>query len=98
MYVLELEIEGALHVQEEVEHSVTLSSLPTCPSSSAGCGRATPRAPARSATGSRRPATSSSRPTASRYMVRNDDVERATEALAALVEQELAACSYHGRP
>ena len=31
-------------------------------------------------------------------MVRNDDVERATDALSALVEQELSRCRYHGPP
>ena len=33
-----------------------------------------------------------------RYMVRNDDVERATEALAALVERELTLAGTMARP
>ena len=33
-----------------------------------------------------------------RYMVRNDDVDRATDALAALVEQELQAAGTMSRP
>ena len=33
-----------------------------------------------------------------RYMVRNDDVERATEALAALIERELQLAATMARP
>jgi guanylate kinase len=88
--VLELEIDGALRVQEEVAGSVTLFIA-------ADVAELERRLRAR--------ATESSGEIGERialarwqleqahrfrYMVRNDDVERATEALAALVERELA--------
>ena len=88
--MLELEIDGALRVQEEVAGSVTLFIA-------ADVAELERRLRAR--------ATESSGEIGERialarwqleqahrfrYMVRNDDVERATEALAALVERELA--------
>ncbi len=88
--VLELEIDGGLRVQEEVAGSVTLFIA-------ADVAELERRLRAR--------ATESSGEIGERielarwqleqahrfrYMVRNDDLERATEALAALVERELA--------
>jgi len=88
--VLELETEGALRVQEQVEGSVTLFIAADVPElerrlqarateSSGEIGERIELA--------RRQLEQAHR---FRYMVRNDDVGRATEALAALVERELA--------
>jgi guanylate kinase len=88
--VLELEIEGALRVQANVEGSVTLFIASDVPELERRL-----RARATESSGeiggrialARRQLEQAHR---FRYMVRNDDVERATEALAALVERELA--------
>ncbi len=89
--ILELEIEGALKVQEEVEHSVTLFIAADVPELERRL-----RARATESSGEIGDRIALARHQLEqayrfRYMVRNDDVERATEALAALVEQELAA-------
>jgi guanylate kinase len=87
--VLELEIDGALRVQEQVAGSVTLfiaadvAELERRPrawetESSGEIGERIELARWQLEQAHR-----------FRYMVRNDDVERATEALAALVEREL---------
>lgn len=88
--VLELEIEGALKVQAEVPGSVTLFIAADVPELERRL-----RARATESSGeigerialARRQLEQAHR---FRYMVRNDDVDRATEALAALVERELA--------
>jgi guanylate kinase len=95
--VLELEIEGALVVQEEMSGSVTIFVAADVPELERRLlDRAT------ESTGeigerialARRQLEQAHR---FRYMVRNDDVERATTALAALVECELAlATAEHG--
>ena len=96
--VLELEIDGALRVQEQVAGSVTLFIA-------ADVAELERRLRAR--------ATESSGEIGERiklarwqleqahrfrYMVRNDDLERATEALAALVERELVLAGTMARP
>jgi guanylate kinase len=87
--VLELEIEGALKVQEEVAHSVTLFIAADVPELER---RLLARATESSGEIGERIALARHQLEQAyrfRYMVRNDDVERATEALAALVEREL---------
>jgi guanylate kinase len=88
--VLELEIEGALRVQEQVEGSVTLFIAADVPELER---RLLARATESSGEiGDRIELARHQLEQAYRfrYMVRNDDVGRATEALAALVERELA--------
>ena len=96
--VLELEIEGALHVQEHVEGSVTLFIAADVPElerrlrarateSSGEIGERIARARYQLEQAYR-----------FRYMVRNDDVDRATDALAVLVERELAFAATMSRP
>jgi guanylate kinase len=96
--VLELEIEGALHVQEGVEGSVTLFIAADVPElerrlrarateSSGEIGERIARARQQLEQAYR-----------FRYMVRNDDVDRATDALAALVERELSFAATMSRP
>ncbi len=87
--VLELEIEGALKVQGEVAHSVTLFIAADVPELER---RLLARATESSGEIEDRIALARHQLEQAyrfRYMVRNDDVERATEALAALVEREL---------
>ena len=96
--ILELEIEGALKVQDEIEHAVTLFIAADVPelerrlrardtesSGEIGLRIALARHQLEQAYHFR-------------YMVRNDDVERATEALAALIERELALAGTMARP
>ena len=87
--ILELEIDGALKVQDEVEESVTLFIAADVPELER---RLRARATESSGEIGQRIAIAREQLEQAyrfRYMVRNDDVERATEALAALVEQEL---------
>jgi guanylate kinase len=87
--VLELEIEGALRVQEQVEGSVTLFIAADVPELER---RLQARATESSGEIGDRIALARQQLEQAyrfRYMVRNDDVARATEALAALVEREL---------
>ena len=88
--VLELELDGARVVQEEVEGSVTLFIAADVPELERRL-----RARATESSGEIEDRIQLARFQLEqahlfRYMVRNDDVERATEALAALVERELA--------
>jgi guanylate kinase len=96
--ILELEIEGALKVQDEVEHSVTLFIAADVPElerrlrardteSSGEIGLRIELARQQLEQAYR-----------FRYMVRNDEVERATEALSALIERELALAGTMARP
>jgi guanylate kinase len=87
--ILELEIEGALKVQDEVEHAITLFIAADVPELERRL-----RARDTESSGEIGERISLARHQLEqayrfRYMVRNDDVERATEALAALVEREL---------
>jgi guanylate kinase len=87
--VLELEIEGALRVQEEVEGAVTLFIAADVPELER---RLRERATESSGEIGERIAIARHQLEQAyrfRYMVRNDDVDRATEALLALVEREL---------
>jgi guanylate kinase len=87
--VLELEIEGALRVQEEVEEAVTLFIAADVPELER---RLRARATESSGEIGERIALARHQLEQAyrfRYMVRNDDVERATDALSALVEREL---------
>ena len=89
--VLELEIDGALTVQDEVEDAVTLFIAADVPELER---RLRARATESSGEIGHRIALARHQLEQAyrfRYMVRNDDVERATDALSALVEQELAA-------
>ncbi len=88
--VLELEIEGALRVQEHVPEAITLFIAADVPELER---RLRARATESSGEIGERIALARHQLEQAyrfRYMVRNDDVERATEALAALVERELA--------
>jgi guanylate kinase len=96
--ILELEIDGALEVQESVEESVTLFIAADVPElerrlrardteSSGEIGDRIKIARGQLEQAYR-----------FRYMVRNDDVDRATDALSALIEQELAAAGTMARP
>ena len=96
--VLELEIDGALRVQEQVPGSVTLFIAADVPELER---RLRARATESSGEIGERIALARwqlEQAHRFRYMVRNDDVERATEALAALVERELALAATMARP
>jgi guanylate kinase len=96
--VLELELEGALRVQDELPGSVTLFIAADVPElerrlrdrATESSGEIDGRIEA-----ARRQLEQAHR---FRYVVRNDDVGRATEALAALVEAELAFAATMARP
>ncbi len=88
--VLELELEGALQVQDEVEGSVTIFIAADVPELERRL-----RERATESTGEIEDRIALARHQLEqayrfRYMVRNDDVERATEILTAIVERELA--------
>jgi guanylate kinase len=88
--VLELELEGALVVQSEVPGSVTIFIAADVPELERRLGE---RATESTGEIGERIALARAQLEQAhrfRYMVRNDDVERATAALAALVECELA--------
>jgi guanylate kinase len=96
--ILELEIDGALKVQAEVDEAVTLFIAADVPElerrlrardteSSGEIGERIEIAREQLEQAYR-----------FRYMVRNDDVDRATDALAALVERELTAAATMARP
>jgi guanylate kinase len=96
--ILELETEGALKVQDEVPESVTLFIAADVPELERRLrARATESA---GEIGGRIALAREQLEQAYRfrYMVRNDDVERATEALAALIERELALAGTMARP
>ena len=89
--ILELEIDGALEVQEQVGESVTLFIAADVPELERRL-----RARDTESSGEIGDRIEIAREQLEqayrfRYMVRNDDVDRATDALAALVEQELSA-------
>jgi guanylate kinase len=95
--ILELEIDGALKVQEEVAEAVTLFIASDVPELERRL-----RARATESSGEIGDRIEIAREQLEqayrfRYMVRNDDVERATDALAALVEQELQAAGTMAR-
>jgi guanylate kinase len=88
--VLELELDGALRVQDEVDGSVTIFIAADVPELER---RLRDRATESTGEIGERIALARSQLEQAhlfRYMVRNDDVERATAALAAVVECELA--------
>ena len=96
--MLELELEGALRVQEDVEGSVTVFIAADVPElerrlserateSSGEIGERIDLARAQLEQAHR-----------FRYMVRNDDLERATAAVTAIVECELALAGTMSRP
>ena len=96
--ILELEIDGALRVQEEVDDAVTLFIAADVPELERRL-----RARATESSGEIGDRIALARQQLEqayrfRYMVRNDDVDRATEALAALVERELVAAATMARP
>jgi guanylate kinase len=91
--VLELELEGALAVQRDLESSVTIFIAADVPELER---RLRERATESTGEIGERIALARSQLEQAhrfRYMVRNDDVERATAALAALVQCELALVS-----
>jgi guanylate kinase len=95
--ILELEIDGALKVQDEVEDAITLFIAADVPELER---RLRARATESSGEIGDRIALARFQLEQAyrfRYMVRNDDVDRATEALAALVERELAAAATMAR-
>ena len=96
--ILELEIEGAMRVQAEVERSVTLFIAADVPELERRL-----RARDTESSGEIGERISLARHQLEqayrfRYMVRNDEVERATEALAALIERELTLAGTMARP
>ncbi|MBM2821571.1 MAG: guanylate kinase [Thermoleophilia bacterium] len=96
--VLELELEGALAVQSEVAGSVTIFIAADVPELERRLrGRATEST---GEIGERIDLARAQLEQAHRfrYMVRNDELERATSALAALVQCELARVGTMGRP
>jgi guanylate kinase len=96
--ILELEIEGAMKVQNEVEHSVTLFIAADVPELER---RLRARDTESSGEIGERIALARHQLEQAyrfRYMVRNDEVERATEALSALIERELALAGTMARP
>ncbi|MCP9485889.1 MAG: guanylate kinase [Gaiellaceae bacterium MAG52_C11] len=96
--VLELEIDGALRVQEQVEGSVTLFIAADVPELER---RLAARATESSGEIGERIELARwqlEQAHRFRYMVRNDNLERATEALAALVERELQLAGTMARP
>jgi guanylate kinase len=95
--ILELEIDGALEVQEEVPDAVTLFIAADVPELER---RLSARATESSGEIGDRIAIARQQLEQAyrfRYMVRNDDVDRATDALQALVEQELQAAGTMAR-
>jgi guanylate kinase len=96
--VLELELDGALVVQNEVVGSVTIFIAADVPELER---RLRERATERTGEIGERIALARAQLEQAhrfRYMVRNDDVERATAALAAIVECELARAGTMSRP
>jgi guanylate kinase len=96
--VLELEIEGALRVQDEVAGSVTLFIAADVPELER---RLRERATESSGEITERIALARQQLEQAhrfRYVVRNDDVKRATDALSALVEAEFAFAATMARP
>jgi guanylate kinase len=96
--VLELEVEGALRVQHEVAGSVTLFIAADVPELER---RLLERATESSGEISERIALARHQLEQAhrfRYVVRNDDLRRATDALVALVETELAFAATMARP
>jgi guanylate kinase len=96
--VLELELEGALKVQDEVPRSVTIFIAADVDELER---RLRERATESTGEIGERIALARrqlERAHEFRYMVRNDDIERATDALAALVECELVAAGTMARP
>jgi len=96
--VLELELEGAFAVQEEVAGSVTIFIAADVPELERRL-----RSRATESTGEIGERIDLARAQLEqahrfRYMVRNDDLERATGALAAVVKCELARAGTMGRP
>lgn len=96
--VLELELEGALTIQGEVSESVTIFIAADVPELERRL-----RSRATESTGEIGERIMLARAQLEqahrfRYMVRNDDVERATAALAAIVECELARAGTMSRP
>jgi len=96
--VLELELRGALKVQEEVPGSVTIFIAADVPELERRL-----RERATESTGEIGERIALAREQLEqahrfRYVVRNDDVERATAALAAVVEAELAAAGTMSHP
>jgi guanylate kinase len=96
--VLELELEGALHVQEDVPGSVTLFIAADVPELER---RLRDRATESLGEIDHRIAIARHQLEQAhrfRYVVRNDDVARATDALVALVEAELQFAATMARP
>ena len=96
--ILELEIDGAIEVQERLEESVTLFIAADVPELERRL-----RARDTESSGEIGDRIALARHQLEqayrfRYMVRNDDVERATDALSALIERELAATGTMARP
>ena len=96
--ILELEIDGAIEVQGRLEESVTLFIAADVPELERRL-----RARDTESSGEIGDRIALARHQLEqayrfRYMVRNDDVDRATDALSALIERELAAAGTMARP
>ena len=96
--ILELEIEGALKVQAEVPHSVTIFIAADVPELERRLRARDTESSGEIGLRIELARHQLEQAHSFRYMVRNDDVERATEALAALVERELQLAATMTRP
>jgi guanylate kinase len=96
--ILELEIDGALRVQEEVAEAVTLFIAADVPELERRLRARDTESSGEIGDRIELARNQLEQAYRFRYMVRNDDVERATDALAALVERELAAAATMARP
>jgi len=96
--VLELELDGALVVQDEVPGSVTIFISADVPELERRLGERATESTGEIGERIALARTQLEQAHRFRYMVRNDDVERATAALAAIVECELARVGTMTRP
>jgi guanylate kinase len=96
--VLELELDGALTVQEEVEGSVTVFIAADVPELERRLRERATESTGEIGERIRLAREQLEQAHLFRYMVRNDDVERATSVLAAIVECELALAGTMSRP
>jgi guanylate kinase len=96
--ILELELDGALKVQDEVHGSVTIFIAADVPELERRLRERATESTGEIGERILKARTQLEQAHRFRYMVRNDDVERATAAVAAIVECELALAGTMSRP
>ena len=96
--ILELELDGALKVQDEVSGSVTIFIAADVPELERRLRERATESTGEIGERILKARTQLEQAHRFRYMVRNDDVERATAAVAAIVECELALTGTMSRP